>query len=392
MATITHTEREIAHILDSEPVGVIVLKPLSETFVVSSKLTVIARSSYIKDIAFISDDASGKDIALLSELASIVNRVSSSNTTSVLVSDSATISSKATTSKLVSHIEREVLSISSETSFSNFQTIKSTSYITDKTYASTDAPYITRSLSYAYDDVFVSRPHATKDTASILDDVKLRTFSNLTVNESATITSDAVFGSSKLEVTVRDIAIARSAFSTTSFKTTIVYVERDVAYSYSRAIPPILDGGTAYTCSTETWGMSRYSNFPFSSMTKNYAAGVSLWSLSGDTDNNETIYGNVLTNKMDFGNPAFKNISQVYFNGIANGQLKLGVTADTARGKEFTYTYPLPRRNQTSLRNNRVSIGKGYFSRYYQFRLLSDGVPFELLDIEPYISQNNKRI
>ena len=83
----------------------------------------------------------------------------------------------------------------------------------------------------------------------------------------------------------------------------------------------------------------------------------------------------------------------MYFDGEADASLSIEVTADTTvRGNVLKHEYKLPQRDQTSARTNRSSIGKGFVSRYYQFKIKSEGVNYKLFDLEANVTKITRRI
>jgi len=138
--------------------------------------------------------------------------------------------------------------------------------------------------------------------------------------------------------------------------------------------------------------MTKYSNYPFITIAGNFAADISLYSIGATTDDGSTIQSIITTGKIDFEVAENKHINYLYINGSSDSQFNVSVTGDTVRALDHTQTFTMPPRNQMNTRNSRVSIGRGFMSRYYQFTIVSNGAQFKLNDIEANVSVSNRRI
>jgi hypothetical protein len=165
---------------------------------------------------------------------------------------------------------------------------------------------------------------------------------------------------------------------------------REVFYADDRALPP--PTGRAYTANILTFGMSTYLNYPFLTKAGNYAAGANLWRLDATTDYNTEIAAWVTTGKLDLGMARSKRPSAIYAAGSSLEPLTVTVTGDV-NGQLAEFTYTLDLRDQTDYRNNRAFLGKGFRSRYLQFKLGTvKYLGFRLLNAEVDVAVSPRRV
>jgi hypothetical protein len=138
-----------------------------------------------------------------------------------------------------------------------------------------------------------------------------------------------------------------------------------------------------WVMNTQTSGVTQYDQYPFNSLTRfgnRYlgAGAMGICELSGDTDAGQYIQAQLKTGVTDFGSPMKKRIDRAYLGVTADGQLILKTTTD--KGIEDWYQFS-PRAGD--VHTERVKLGKGVKSRYWQFELSnSEGAHFELESLE----------
>jgi hypothetical protein len=164
----------------------------------------------------------------------------------------------------------------------------------------------------------------------------------------------------------------------------------EVFYADDRAIPP--PSGRAYTCSILTWGMSTYANYPFLTQASKYAAGQNLWRLDALDDYGTPLDAWLVTGAVDLGVSRGKRPSAIYVDGSSSAPLDVWVLGDV-QGVQQGYTYTLDLRDQTNYRNNRALLGKGFRSRYLQFKLRANKyLGFRLLTAELDVAVSPRRV
>lgn len=138
-----------------------------------------------------------------------------------------------------------------------------------------------------------------------------------------------------------------------------------------------------WVLNTESTGLTQYEQYPFNSLTRfgnRYlgAGEMGICELSGNTDNGQLIAAKLKTGVTDFGSPMRKRIDRAYLGITSEGDILLKVTSD--KGVEDWYSLS-PRTGD--IHTERVKLGKGVKSRYWQFELTnSEGAHFELESLE----------
>jgi hypothetical protein len=138
-----------------------------------------------------------------------------------------------------------------------------------------------------------------------------------------------------------------------------------------------------WVLNTESSGVTQYDQYPFNSLTRfgnRYlgAGAMGICELSGDTDNGQLIAAKLKTGVTDFDSPMRKRVDRAYLGITAEGDILLKVTTD--KGVEDGYQCT-PRVGD--IHTERVKLGKGVKSRYWQFELSnSEGANFELESLE----------
>lgn len=143
-----------------------------------------------------------------------------------------------------------------------------------------------------------------------------------------------------------------------------------------------------WALNTESTGVTQYEQYPFNSLAKfgeRYlgAGAMGICELSGSTDAGQHIQARLKTGVSDFGSPMKKRIDRAYLGITADG----GIILKTITNKGIEDWYQLTPRDG-DVHTERVKLGKGVKSRYWQFELSnSDGADFELesLELEPII-------
>jgi len=152
-----------------------------------------------------------------------------------------------------------------------------------------------------------------------------------------------------------------------------------------------------WVLNTDTLGYSEYTNFPFNSLAavngRHYAvAEDGLYELTGDDDAGEPIDAAIRTGLLDLGSHFIKDAKAAYLGYTSSGKLVLKV-ATTAKGQKEEWWYELKQGSAPSLRDGRVTIGRGLRAKYWQFEVVNtDGADFELDDIQVMYNILSRRI
>lgn len=148
------------------------------------------------------------------------------------------------------------------------------------------------------------------------------------------------------------------------------------------------DAYTAWVMTTETRAMRRYLNYPFNSFAvldgHVYGAGPDgIYLLEGGDDAGVPIRSAVRTGLLDFGTRQLKRMDRAYLGYAADGTLCLRVINTSETGTKVACTYQMVPTTAEAPREQRVQIGRGLQSVYWQFELRNDatGDDFELHDM-----------
>lgn len=149
------------------------------------------------------------------------------------------------------------------------------------------------------------------------------------------------------------------------------------------------DAYTAWVMTPGTRAMRRYLNYPFNSYAQMgaqlYGADAAgVYTLTGaDTDAGDSIHASLRTGLLDFGTRQMKRMERAYLGYAADGTLCLRVCVTSSTGSKVDYTYKMTAVSAAAAREQRIGIGKGLKSVYWQFELdnSADGGAFELSDI-----------
>lgn len=148
------------------------------------------------------------------------------------------------------------------------------------------------------------------------------------------------------------------------------------------------DTYVAWVMTAPTRAMRRYLNYPFNSFGEldGRLCGANdkgVYWLDGDTDDGTPIPAMVRTGLLDFGTRQLKQMDRAYLGYTSDGTLCLRVTTTSETGDKVEYTYQMTPVTADAPREQRVKIGRGMRSVYWQFELTNDsnGSSFELHDV-----------
>ncbi len=141
---------------------------------------------------------------------------------------------------------------------------------------------------------------------------------------------------------------------------------------------------TAWVMNADNLGSSEYRNFGFNSFAEvgNSFFGAredGLYQLQGDTDNGENILARIRSGVTNFNSSAVKRVPMMYIGYTANGELLFTASVTSPEGAKTGYTYRMAERKADATRENRLKIGKGLASVYWQWELQNtDGADFSV--------------
>jgi len=138
---------------------------------------------------------------------------------------------------------------------------------------------------------------------------------------------------------------------------------------------------------TQNNAVTEYDSVPYNSITKidtgvyAAAAGDGLYYLEGDLDDTANIDAYITTKLTNFGESKFKRVERAYVAMSNNGPMVLKVITRNAVGTLTEDWYELENTSDT-IRTDRIKLGKGLKSHYWQFTLSNkDGADFDLSEL-----------
>lgn len=385
MATVTENVREVALLVEREPSSVWIFAPLREVAQLGESVTVTPATTQ-REVGQLNDSAVGAAFALLTEVAQLNDSSAGSTRRTRILREVAQFKSQALAQARITATLREVAQVNDTALFEAKLALRDTALLNDAVSPSTTARPTLRETAQLLSRHVVPVSFTVRDVATLNDAAAPRSVARRLERDVAQL-NDILIARVLQRAELRDVAQLSDRI------TTIVQggaaVLRDVAYLADNPVPPPY--GRAYTCSIVTWGMSTLSNFKFTTMAGNFAAGQNLWRLDADDDYGTPISSHITTGVLDMGAAQNKRLTAVYVAGTADGELTLTVMGDVD-GQKASYGYPLEVRDQNDYRNNRTLVGKGFRSRFVQFKIGATAIKYRLLSAEADVSVTARRL
>lgn len=385
MATVTQIQREVALLVEREPRNVWVFAPMRETALLNDTATVTP-NVVEREVAQLGETASPKVIPRLRDVALLDDVLSGSVKRTRLLREVAQLKSRALSGVRLTDTLREVAELNDSVDFDFSVVLRDPALLDDAAYPRTLARTNMREVARLKSRAVVPIAVTVREVAQLDDLVLQRVKAKATERDTALLDDEAT-NRAMYRVVLRDTALLDDMVS--SGGSTAIETLRDVAYLSDDAILP--SQKRAYTCSIVNWGMSTFSNFAFSTMAGNFAAGANLWRLDADDDYGTPITSYIKTGVLDMGSDHAKRLSAVYAAGYSDAPLTLLVTGDVNGAKE-EYEYEMELRDQEDYRNNRALVGKGFRSRFVQFQIQATAVKYKLLSAEADVSVTARRV
>ena len=135
------------------------------------------------------------------------------------------------------------------------------------------------------------------------------------------------------------------------------------------------DYGQAWTASTDSWAMSRFAPFTFTSMAviDGVAYGTGAGGVFALDGNDETMTALLRTGKLDVTNGTLVRLVEAPMEYELDGTAALDVTETQNGVAPETYTYEPDARDALVLTNSRFQLGRGLKGRHFTFALSLQG-------------------
>lgn len=135
---------------------------------------------------------------------------------------------------------------------------------------------------------------------------------------------------------------------------------------------------TAWVMDLESKAAWTYDNYPFNSFARIgdrlFGAGPDgISELTGADDAGTPIAWSVQTGLLNFGSAAEKRIDAMYLGYTSTGTVGLAVITTSPDGEKVQYNYTMVPRTANTLVENRIKVGRGLKSVYFQFQLAGTG-------------------
>lgn len=218
----------------------------------------------------------------------------------------------------------------------------------------------------------------------------------LTRHTEVSLTATAVASTELVLVGDRDALLVSqgvASSTTTSQVVSGLVVESRGAGGSVAPLQAVLN--SAWVMNTESGGMTRYTDLPVQSMAvvggKVLALGEGgLYEFAGDTDAGVPITSSVVTGRLTLGSEALKRLGDMIVSYNANGpmQLKVHVYGGVNQGP---YTYAMLPRDASAPRGNRIKVGKGLVSKFWQFEWFGVGTRFDVTEVTVDVAMSTNR-
>ena len=206
---------------------------------------------------------------------------------------------------------------------------------------------------------------------------------SLTLTETVTvelhascISSDAITVAESGSLTLQQMLVSVEAFSLLEAGESVIAVTLDSTEPFTvheqwGVIGGSLDTGECWVLSADTATVSRYTEFPFSSITQFgdvvlLANAQGLYRLTGSTDAGAPIVAAAVTGLQDFGTRLLKRMPTATVDYDLQGDLTLAMTVVNEQGIKDTVRY-----NVLKVKEGVVDQGRGIRFRWRQLRILS---------------------
>lgn len=223
------------------------------------------------------------------------------------------------------------------------------------------------------------------DTLSVGDEGSLLYYcvsaESLTLTETVTvelhascISSDAITVAESGSLTLQQMLVSVEAFSLLEAGESVIAVTLDSTEPFTvheqwGVIGGSLDTGACWVLSADTATVSRYTEFPFSSITQFgdvvlLANAQGLYRLTGSTDAGAPIVAAAVTGLQDFGTRLLKRMPTATVDYDLQGDLTLAMTVVNEQGIKDTVRY-----NVLKVKEGVVDQGRGIRFRWRQLRI-----------------------
>lgn len=213
-----------------------------------------------------------------------------------------------------------------------------------------------------------------------------------TASDLATASSSVTTGVSTA-LAVNSVGAAQSFYTTNLVTTSTVADTGNASNDVFSALPVLRE---AWVMNTENAAMSRYAGLPVGSMavlgSRILALGDGgLYEFTGSTDDGAPIVTSVKTGRSMLGTEALKRLGDIIISYVCAGVMTVRVSA-YGGAVSGSFDYDMPPRSADAPRGNRLQVGKGLVSRYFQFEFIGkNGAQFDVDSVSADIAPSSTR-
>jgi hypothetical protein len=225
----------------------------------------------------------------------------------------------------------------------------------------------------------------TIDDVAVLDDVITELFTTSNSVDDAAVLDDEITNLNQATNTVDEVALLGEEVTYVNQLGNIV---EDVFYVWGT---PVLASTKAWVANVRTFAHSRYDGYAFDSLS--LIDGVTLATGGGVyKSGTDVVYASIKLGKEDYKSAELKRMSDLYLSQATSEPLEVAVTTNY-RGAEREDVYQADNRVNESVSTNRVRVGKGLNSRYWQFEVRNpSGGEFELYNVRADVAVSPRRV
>lgn len=271
-------------------------------------------------------------------------------------------------------------------------TVYETAVVSDNTTVSRVANLLVTDSAVLSDETFTSTVADLAESAVVTSSATPLRSSYIDLTDSAVVTGAADLAGSGLQsLDLVDTAVVEdSTVNQLVAKYDVVeeaFLDSSMVSAEGLAGIDGYDADSVWTASVASWGMSRHSGDGITQRSGVYAVSPSGLYSVGSTGHAASLQ----TGTTDFGSKVEKRMSHLYVQGERSGTLTLTVTADFVGAAQTESYTPITGTDQTSARNARFDVGRGFKSVYYGITIATTD-DAELYGMEALVEPMRRRV
>lgn len=348
-------------------------------------------SELVQESIEVADSITEGKLLLITDNFKISDSAYGKTLTSSLVNESLKIRDSVVSERLISDLIEESLQVAVSVQDRLLAVTQEELTISDEVSGLRKTQALLHDRVKISDDLFGVRRIQIEDFATISDEAfGTRKLTEL-VDVQANLVDEIIQTNRQFEMIFDTFKVSDQSYGTLKAESLAVetlLIEDDV-------VGENLISDWAWTGNTDTWGMSRYSDYPYSELTviDGTLYGVTVNGIYA-LDSDQKLVGKFTTAKIDIGEGGLVHPNAAYLEYVLSGDDKeLGITVSTTQsGDERKYTYYLPKENSNYLTNGRVIFGRGLRGRHFAFELSVRATNAQINDLSIDFTKTKRRV